>query len=114
MSLLPDWNQQPWLWGTGLALVLLIVVYIHFSIRKRVARSMTTKLRREMKGNEYLENFIKAFGHNTRAYRSVFQNEPLGWNQRTQNMLQKVLADTGSFIQTLNDAFANPSGRRPH
>ncbi len=113
MSLLPDWNQQPWLWGTGLALVLLIVVYIHFSIRKRVARSMTTKLRREMKGNEYLENFIKAFDHNTRAYRSVFQNEPLGWNQRTQNMLQKVLADTGSFIQTLNDAFANPSGRRP-
>lgn len=105
-------DQQLWIWGIGLALLLLVLGYIHFSIRRRVARAIITKMRRDMQGEEFLENFIKAFEYNTRPSRSVMQKDPAGWGQRTQDAIQKIVNEAADFIQKLNDAFANPSGRQ--
>ncbi len=106
-------DQQLWIWGVGLGLLLLILSYIHFSIRRRVSQVLIRRVRRETQDEEFSENLIKAFAHNTRPYRSVMQKEPAGWSQRTQDAIQKILRDASDFIQKLNDTFASPSGRQP-
>jgi len=110
-SLLPTPNQGPWVWGIGLLLVLLLLGYLHFSIRRYAAAQVIAKLRREMKDVESLENYIRAFIHNTRFYRSIFHTEPVGWNQQTRDLIMKVLGDAGSSVQKLNDTFTDPSGK---
>lgn len=112
VAVLQGTDQPLWAWGIGLALVLLLFGSLHFANRRRAADRIVAKLRQEMSKDEYLENFVRAFTYNTRFYYSVFHKEPVGWNQRTQNLIKQVTVDTGSYMQQLNDTFANPSGNR--
>jgi hypothetical protein len=36
--------------------------------------------------------------------------KPAGWGRRAQRRLAKVLEDTNTYIQKLNDMYTNPSG----
>lgn len=110
-SMLPAMDQSPWVWGIGLMIVLLIIGYLHFSVRQRAANQVIAKLRREMKDAESLENFVRAFTYNTRFYRSIFHTEPAGWNQQARDLIAKVLGEAGSSVQKLNDTFTDPSGK---
>ncbi len=47
---------------------------------------------------------------NSRWYRSLLKRKPAGWGRRTQRRLAKVLEDTNTYIQKLNDMYTNPSG----
>ncbi|MGH8008958.1 MAG: dynamin family protein, partial [Candidatus Binatia bacterium] len=91
-SLLFAGDQGPWGWGIGLVVVLFILGYFHFSIRQRAAKQVIAKLRREMKDDEVLENFVRAFNYNTRFYRSIFHKEPAGWDQQARDLIKKVLS----------------------
>jgi hypothetical protein len=52
----------------------------------------------------------KAFGKNTRPWRSIFFTRPAGWGKRARHPLAEVLAEADRYVQSLNDRFTNPSG----
>lgn len=90
--------------STLLGLALLVVV-VHFFIRKLVAEYMTKRL----KGTAD-EPFAKAFRFNTRFFRSVFGKDPVGWSSRSQKTIDEVIEHASEFVESLNDQFTNPSG----
>ncbi len=55
-------------------------------------------------------NYTRAFKKNSRWYRSLLKRKPTGWGRRAQRRLAKVLEDTNTYIQKLNDMYTNPSG----
>jgi len=82
-----------------------VVLGIHFMVRKSVAGHMSGK----MKGTPD-EPYIKAFANNTRFYRSVFSKQPAGWNASARQAVDEVIEHASDFVETLNDQFTNPSG----
>lgn len=88
----------------GIAVVVLV---IHFLVRKGVAQYMITKMK-ETADSPY----IKAFANNTRFYRSVFSTQPAGWNGRSRKAVDEVIEHASDFVETLNDQFTNPSGTK--
>jgi hypothetical protein len=95
----------------GVVLVIIGVVgYIHFLVRKRAARAVIDKLKKTIDSTDTQEALIKAFRKNTRFIHSVLSIEPVGWGRRTRKRLQQIFLDSNNHIQTLNDMFTNPSG----
>ncbi len=43
--------------------------------------------------------------------RSIFRVEPVGWGTRASKQMRMVRDITADHIQTLNDRFADPSGK---
>jgi hypothetical protein len=64
----------------------------------------------EVKDPDLRANYTRAFKKNSRWYRSLLKRKPAGWGRRTQRRLTKVLEDTNTYIQKLNDMYTNPSG----
>jgi GTPase SAR1 family protein len=91
----------------GLAVIL---VGLHYLIRKAAARSVVPVLRRHMETLGIKGNLVEAFRHGTRPWRSIFSKNPAGWSRRTRGKLKQVIEDADTYIQTLNDRFTNPSG----
>lgn len=90
---------------TLLGLVLLVVI-VHFFIRKLVTQFMAARLK-----NTPDEPYTKAFQFNTRFFRSIFSKDPVGWNSRSKKTIDEVIEHASEFVQTLNDQFTNPSGK---
>jgi len=90
---------------TILGIVLLLLI-VHFLVRKLVAQFMASRL----KGTED-EPFAKAFRYNTRFFRSVFSKDPVGWNGRARKSVDEVIEQASEFVESLNDQFTNPSGQ---
>jgi len=86
--------------------IAVLVLIIHFVVRKLVAEYMTSRLT----GTDD-EPFAKAFRFNTRFFRSVFSKNPVGWNGRSKKSIDEVLEHASAFVESLNDQFTNPSGR---
>ena len=93
-----------------LALVVLLFGYVHFYLRKFTANMVSRKLLMEVKDTDWEANYARAFQKNTRWYRSVLMRRPAGWGRWTQRRLAKVVEDTNSYIQKLNDMYTSPSG----
>ena len=55
-------------------------------------------------------SYARAFKKNSRWYRILWRRKPAGWGRRTQRRLAKVLENTNTCIQKLNDMYTNPSG----
>jgi hypothetical protein len=64
----------------------------------------------EIEDPDVKANYARAFQKNSRWYRSVLMRRPAGWGRWTQRRLAKVLEDTNSYIQKLNDMYTSPSG----
>ena len=94
-----------------LALLVLLFGYVHFSIRRLTADYVSRKLLAEVKDPDLQANYTRAFKKNSRWYRSLLKRKPTGWGRRAQRRLAKVLEDTNTYIQTLNDMYTNPSGK---
>ncbi|MBT3046970.1 MAG: dynamin family protein [gamma proteobacterium symbiont of Ctena orbiculata] len=109
----PPWLEQgfnaplPWV---IIALVLIVLVAIHYAVRKIAAGSLLKGLRRQLAGSGIKGNPISAFLRSTRPWRSIFSRHPAGWGGRSRKQLREVLQATDTYIQTLNDQFTNPSG----
>jgi hypothetical protein len=93
-----------------LAILLVLIGYIHFSIRHWSAKSAIRKSLVEIKDSNAHGNYRRAFQKNTRWYQSVFRPQPAGWSRRTHRRLGKILEDTYAYVQKLNDLYTNPSG----
>ena len=93
-----------------LALLVLLLGYVHFAIRRFTANSVSRKLLAEVKDPDLQTNYARAFQKNSRWYRSLLKRNPAGWGRRAQRRLAKVLEDTNTYIQKLNDMYTNPSG----
>jgi hypothetical protein len=93
-----------------LALLVLLFGYVHFSIRRLAADSVSRKLLADVKDPDLQANYSRAFKKNSRWYRSLLDRKPAGWGRRAKRRLAKVLEDTNTYIQKLNDMYTNPSG----
>ncbi len=93
-----------------LALILTIVI-IHFTVRKKVANRIKKKLVQEM-GNDHdaCKQFTQAFSKSTAPYRSMLFKKPAGWNEVTEQTIDEIIDESNDYIQELNDQFTNPSG----
>jgi hypothetical protein len=89
-------------------------VFIHHKLRNMV----TNKLKNEVDStvdNADLKEFLgNAFIYNTKPWRSIFMTKPAGWGglSGSQRTLAKVLKKTDIFVQSLNDKYTNPSGKK--
>jgi hypothetical protein len=111
---LPLWPQiaaSPLLHNTFWVLLIGAAVYLHFRIRQAAAERVGRRIIAEIDDANRLQNYQRAFARNTRWWRSVFLRKPAGWRTRSRKILAEVLEQADDFIRTLNDAFANPSGR---
>jgi len=97
-------------YGT-LAILLAVVGYVHFSIRRWAAKKVSARLLAEITDPDLHPNYKRAFRKSSRWWRSLFWPNPAGWGKRTATRLEKVLDDSNAYIQKLNDEYTNPSGR---
>jgi len=93
-----------------LAILLAMVGYVHFRIRRWAAKKVSAKLLAEIKDPDLHPHYQLAFRKNSRLWRSLFWPNPAGWGKRTAASLEKVLDDSNAYIQKLNDEYTNPSG----
>lgn len=93
------------------SLLVITILYIHFSIRRAVANNLLKKLASEL-GNDQdtYKQFMQAFNQSTAAIRPMFLKGPSGWNETTQQTIDEVINEANDYIQALNDQFTNPSG----
>ena len=110
LSLLPDSGANPWVTLAAVAVAVVIIAAIHYGIRSLAAKSVAHKLTAEAEAAGLRGNLAKAFGRNTRFWRSIFARSPAGWGGGARRRLHKVRQDSNIYIQTLNDRFTNPSG----
>jgi hypothetical protein len=111
--------QPPWLdqllsndvlSAVVLACVLVATVAIHFWVRKLTAHAVVKRLRAEIPSSEQRDWLVGAFMKNTRPWRPFLLTQPAGWGPLARRRVAKILSEADSFVQTLNNRFANPSG----
>jgi hypothetical protein len=94
-----------------LAVLLAIVGYAHYRIRRWAATKVSTRLLSEVNDADLHPNYQRAFRKSSSWWRSIFWPNPAGWGKRTATRLEKVMDDSNAYIQKLNDEYTNPSGR---
>ncbi|MEA2093148.1 MAG: dynamin family protein [Pseudomonadota bacterium] len=112
----PDWwdgsaNNIGWA-VTMLLLATGLFGYLHFQIRKIAARRVVKLIGRNFVPGLERDRLRTAFLTNTRPWHSIFTRDPVGWGKRSRKRLQSVIAEANEHVQTLNDAFTNPSGNQ--
>jgi len=93
------------------AIVAALAFYLHFTARGWAAR----KVLQEISGRyseEESERLTRAFKRNTRIWRSIFDPDPAGWSGRNRRALKRIVTNANQLVQTLNDRFTDPSGKR--
>ncbi|MES9826098.1 MAG: dynamin family protein [Candidatus Thiodiazotropha endolucinida] len=109
----PPWLESgvntplPWVLT---ALLVIVLVVIHFAVRLAAARSLLKGLRKQVSSTGIKGNPVGAFLRSTKPWRSIFRKNPAGWGRKSKRQLREVLQATDTYIQTLNDRFTNPSG----
>ncbi|MGW8311168.1 MAG: dynamin family protein [Thiogranum sp.] len=99
--------------GVGVAaLVVAVALFLHFRGRRWAARRIKREIAQDYVGVEG-ERLTRAFNRNTRIWRSMFQPDPAGWTGRNRRGLKKIIGDANHLVQSLNDRFTDPSGKRP-
>jgi hypothetical protein len=96
--------------GGVVAALVLVLAAGHFGIRALVARGIGKKLRDETLQGGVPGDLRSAFRRSTRPWQTVFRTSPVGWGLRARRRLARVLRDSDTYVQTLNDRFTNPSG----
>ena len=112
-SFTPPWMQpgsSPLIPVFALAVLVIVLLTIHFGIRTLAAKTLVPSLRKEAAKADLKSNPVGAFLRSTKPWRSIFLHTPAGWSRKARNQLSRVIQDTDSYIQTLNDQFTNPSG----
>ena len=93
-----------------LALLVLLIGYVHFWIRRVTANYVSRRVLADIKDPDLRMNYARAFKKNARWYRILLRRKPAGWGRRTRRRLAKILEDTNTYIQKLKDMYTNPSG----
>lgn len=104
--------------GIELGVLLVAVIIVHFKIAGKVAKNILKGLAVENLPDEHTrEGLMRAWQEkNTCPFRTLFMpfiSEPTGWRKKKMHAIfLKVLSDANSYVQKLNDRFANPSGKK--
>ena len=93
-----------------MALVLGAWVWLHFRLRKIAAARIMKRIERDYAPGLERDRMVNAFATNTRPWHSIFRINPVGWGNRSRKRLHRVIAEANAYVQTLNDAFTDPSG----
>jgi len=104
---------NPWGKWSLAALLVALVIYIHFRVRKFAGSQAVRKILAGINEKEGQENYIRAFTKNTCWWRSIFRRKPAGWGRRNKARLAKLTSDANGYVQKLNDVYANPAGKVP-
>ncbi|PWC33118.1 dynamin family protein [Azospirillum sp. TSO35-2] len=105
-------------WAGGAPLHLIVTLLVlgglflagHFRIRRFFAGRIAATLS-ERFGDVDL-NLRQAFLRNTRAFRSIFAQQPAGWGRRARKAIFAIQQATAVHIQRVNDLYTDPAGRR--
>ncbi len=116
LSFTPPWLSDPssaevGKWG-GLIAIFSALIGIHFAVRSITRHWQGRKLKRQAGRSPLRIDLAAAFCHSTRPIRSMLLFNPAGWGRRTKKQLAHVIQDTETYVQTLNDSFTNPSGKK--
>jgi hypothetical protein len=90
-----------------------LAVAAHFGARHLAAMTVLPWVRRHAANEDLRGDLVAAFQANTGKLRSAFFGRLRGWGTRTRRRLETVREECDAYVQTLNDSFTNPSGRRP-
>jgi len=104
-------DTTQWLPVTVL-LVAGIFIYLHFRIRRFMARHITSRIGKTMAPGPERERMRNALLANTTLWNSIFRRSPVGWGVRNQKRLHGVIAEANRYVQVLNDRFTDPSGEQ--
>lgn len=110
---LPQWLSNPmslvsdWFSLGLLAAFVVLLVFIHFGLRRWTAKGIAKSLNQE----ETYGDLSNAFMKSTRAMTSIFRTNPVGWSGRVSGKLSGIRNDVDQFVQRLNDNFSSPSGK---
>ncbi|MDQ7070912.1 MAG: dynamin family protein [Rhodobacterales bacterium] len=88
---------------------LILLVSFHYWVRGVVAKRVAAPLA-EKYGQVDL-NLKGAFLKSAGAFHSIFSTEPAGWSKRAAKKLRLVRETVATHIQSLNDRYADPSGK---
>lgn len=105
-------GTQPYVYASILALLLGILA-VHYAVRHFAAASLMSRARKLGQELGVRGDLAGAFRRNTRVWHSIFSRNPVGWGRRAQRKIAKVIEDTDTYVQDLNDRFTNPSGATP-
>ena len=89
----------------------LLAWFLYSKLRGLAGRSVQRSLVRDESLGPDSQPIQKAFAWNLRAWWSSLASvTPRGWGRLRRHQLEKVLADSDRFVQSLNDQYASPSG----
>jgi len=95
--------------GASILAVIVLLGSFHFWVRGLVAKRIAKQLSSTYGLVEL--NLRTAFEKSTGTLHSIFGMEPAGWGGRAAKMLRMVRETVANHIQSLNDRYADPSGR---
>lgn len=97
----------------AVVLLLGVIGYIHFAVRKTVARNILKQIPKEF-GHDHnaARQFSRAFSKGTAGYRPMLLTGPAGWSTTNRRILAEVKEEANDYIQMLNDQFTDPSGHQ--
>jgi hypothetical protein len=111
LALAPFAALEPPVQGAVVAGVILLLWFLHSKLRSLAAASVLRKLERDNSLGRDGAALRHAFAWNSSAWwQSITSSNPRGWGRLRQRQLDTVLAEADSFVQSLNDQYASPSG----
>lgn len=93
--------------------LIVLAVIAHFGMRHLAALTVRPWVRRRAAAEDLRGDLVAAFQANTGKLRPVFFGGLLGWGTGARRRLENVRQECDTYVQTLNDSFTNPSGRKP-
>lgn len=105
-----EWIKTNWIDATvGVVAVLILAIVFHYWMRGFIAKRIAAPLSAAYGQVEL--NLKNAFLKSTGLFQSIFRKEPAGWSARAGKHLRTVRETVATHIQSLNDRYADPSGK---
>lgn len=105
-----EWIKTNWIDAAVACVAAAILALVfHYWMRGFVAKRIAAPLS-EAYGQVEL-NLKGAFLKSAGAFQSIFRQEPAGWSTRAGKNLRTVRETVATHIQSLNDRYADPSGK---
>ena len=93
--------------------VLIVLFGLHMQLRRIAGRQVLRRIRKDKSLGADQAALARAFDWNIRAWwYSLASETPRGWSIRRKKQIDAVLADADLLVQSLNDRYATPSGKR--
>ncbi|HEY9199473.1 MAG TPA: dynamin family protein [Gammaproteobacteria bacterium] len=84
---------------------------VHFGVRHWAVRHLQKRLKKELSAED-AARMSRVLHRNARFWRSIFEVNPVGWSGRHQRRLQKIVDAANLHVQSLNDHYTDPTGKR--